>query len=433
MKSSIENVSNLQKKLTIEVPMETVRASFNKAYNGVRKNAAIKGFRKGKAPLDTVKKMYAEKVTPDVMNDLINDGYFHALGEHKLNPIDMPQINVDKFSEDDGLKFTATVELRPEVELKNYEGLKIQKEKMVISDEKMLSVLEDIRRNNAENTPVLEDRPAQNEDIAVIDFFGTIDGAPLDGGAGNDHPLELGANQFIPGFEEGVVGMKVGDEKMIDLTFPEQYHAADLAGKAVQFKVNLKKLEKKSLPELDDAFAKKVGEHESLDALKEAIRGDLKAGEEGRIKNELKDRLLKALVAANPVDVPPSMQAKQKERLIEDMQQRMKQQGLGDDQFEEYKKQWDEDFNQTASTMIQSSFLIGALAEKHELGAKEEDFEKKMAEFSAQIGIEIERVKEFYGKPEQRSQMEFQITEDNVVDFLLSKASIEEVEADKLK
>lgn len=433
MKSNIESLTNLQKKLTIEVPIETVRTSFQKAYAGMQKKATIKGFRKGKAPIAMIRDMYQEKVTPDVLNNLINDGYFAALGEHKINPIDMPEINVDQFSEEDGLKFSATVELRPEVELKSYEGLKIQKEKLNISETKVLSVIEDIRRNQAEVSPVVEDRPAQEGDIAVIDFEGFIGDAPLENGAGKDQDLELGANQFIPGFEEGVVGMKIGSNKELNLKFPEQYHAKDIAGKDVTFKVTLSGLKKKTLPEVNDEFAKKVGEHENLDALKEAIRGDIKNGEEDRIKNELKDRVLKALVAANPVEVPPSMQKKQKDRLVEDLKARMQQQGMGQEQFEEYKKQWDGDFDETASAMIQSSFLVGALAEKHDLHAKDEDFEKKMQEYAAQIGLDIDKIKEFYGKPEQRGQIDFQITEDKVVSFLMEKANVEEVDADQLK
>lgn len=433
MKSNVEDINNLQKKLNIEVPIETVRSSFNQAYAGVRKKATVKGFRKGKAPLDVIKSMYSEKVTPDVLNDLINSNYFAALGEHKLNPIDMPEINVDKFSEDDGLKFTATVELRPEVTIKDIDNLKVQKEKLNISDEKVNSIIEDIRRNQAETVAVLEDRAAQEGDVAVIDFEGFIGAEPLPNGAGKDHPLELGANQFIPGFEEGVVGMKVGSAKDLSLKFPEEYHAKEIAGKEVTFKVNLKELKKKVLPEVNDELAKKVGEHETLDQLKDAIRDDIKAGEESRIKNELKDRLLKELVAKNPVEVPPSMMKKQKERLIEDLHQRMSQQGMGHEQFEEYKDKWDKDFDDTASNMIQSSFLIGELAKENDLHAKEEDFENKMQEFAGQFGMDVSKIKEFYGKPEQKSQLEFQMTEDKVVEFLLAKAKVEEVDAEKLK
>lgn len=433
MKSSVESLSKLQKKLIIEVPIETVRDSFKKAYAGVQKNAAVKGFRKGKVPMNMIKSMYKEKVTPDVLNDLINEGYFAALSEHKLNPIDMPQINVDAFGEEEGLRFSATLELRPDVDLKKIEGLEVKKEKLDIKDERVDAVLQDLQKHHAELVPLLEDRPAQNGDVSVIDFKGFIGLEPLPGGDGTDHELELGSNQFIPGFEEGIVGMRVGAEKDLRLTFPADYHAKEIAGKEVLFKVTLKSLKKKSLPAIDDALAKKVGDHENLQQLKDAIRADIKEGEESRIKNELKDRLLKALVKANPVEVPASMKEKQKQRLIEDLQNRMRREGLNQGQFEEYKQKWDKDFDETAETMIQSSFLIGAIAEKYDLHVKDEDFDKKMQEYSQQVGIDIQRLKEFYGKPEQRNRLEFQIAEDKVVDFLLSKAKVTEVAKEKLE
>ena len=382
MKSSVESLSNLQKKLVIEVPIEAVRDSFNKAYAGMQKKAAIKGFRKGKAPMSMIKSMYKEKVTPDVLNNLINEGYFAAISEHKLRPLEMPEINVDAFGEEQGLRFSATVELRPEIELKKYEGLEVKKEKFEVKEEQLNTVLADLQKHHSDLVPVLEDRPAQKGDISVIDFkgfIGTGDAAsPLPGGEGTDHNLELGSDQFIPGFEDGVIGMKVGSDKDLHLTFPSEYHAKELAGKTVHFKVTKKKKKKKVAPTLDDEFAKKVGDHESLEVLKDAIRKDIQNGEETRIKNELKDRLLKALVKANPVEVPVSLKEKQKQRLVEDLQQRMQKEGLGPDQFEEYKKS----ACKGKSTPIDFAELIDAVGRKDKekilQDAKEKAFFDKM-------------------------------------------------------
>lgn len=433
MKSTVEDLSKIEKKLTIEVPAEAVQNSFKKAYAEVQKTAQLKGFRKGKAPIGKIKEIYSDRVTPDVLNDLVDQSYRQALSEHSLTPIDMPKVEIGRFSEDQGLEYSATLETRPEVDLKNYENLKVQREVLEISEEKVSAVLEDIRQSRAQNVPVLEDRAAQNGDVAVIDFEGFIGEEPLAGGAGQDHKLELGANQFIPGFEEGVVGMKVGTQKDLNLKFPEEYHAKEISGKDVLFKVNLKGLEKKELPELTDEFAKEYGEHESLEALKTAIREDIRIGEESRINNEMKDRILKLLVKNNPVEVPRSMVEKQKQHLVADLQQRMQQQGMSQGQFEEYKSKWEDDFENTASQMVQSSFLIGALAEKHDLHANDGDFEEKLKEYGEQMNIEVDRLRDFYGKPEQRQRLDFQLTEDKVVDFILSTANVEEVSKEKLK
>ena len=433
MASNIEDVSKLEKKITVEVPMQHVRDEFNRAYKSMQKSASIRGFRKGKAPLDTIRKMYAERVTPDVLNRLVDQSYREALNEHSVSPISFPDIDVNTFSEDQGLTFTAKVEVRPEVEIKKIEGLKIQREKLELPDSKIDEVLENIRQSRVAHEDILEDRAAKDGDVAVIDFDGKIDGEPLQGGQGTDHPLELGAGQFIPGFEEGVVGMKPGDQKDLTLTFPENYQAAEIAGKEVVFAVNLKKLQKKVVPELTDELVKEVSPHETLQALKDEIRKDLEKNEEKRIKDDLKDRLLKELVKNNPVDVPPSMLAKQKEALIDDLKQRMQQQGMGDGDFEEYKEKWDKDFSNTASIMIQSSFLISKLADEHDLNSTNADFEAKMEEYVQQTGIDMERIRGFYETDDQRQRLEFQLTEEKVVDFLISKAKVEEVAADKIK
>lgn len=428
MKATLETVSNLQRKLNIQVPASEVKAAFNNAYASIQKHVAIKGFRKGKAPIQTVKSLYGDRVKQDVVNDLVQKYYSTALREHSLNPVSFPTIEFDSLTESADFAFTAEFEVRPEIVLKQVEKLQVQREKFVLDDAFVNNTLEDIRKSRSVNVPVLEDRPAQKGDIAVIDFKGFLDSGELENGSAEGHELELGSNMFIPGFEEGVTGMTVGSEKEVQIKFPDDYHVSHLAGQPVKFQVKLHKLLKKDLPELNDAFAKEMGgKYETLEDLKTAIKEDFTKREEKRIKDELKDRLMKALVEKNPVDVPNSLLAEQKKALIEDLQKRMESQGMGGEQFEDYKQKWDSDFDETAKFMIRSSFLLDKIAEDNKLKATDADLEAKFDEYAKQTGIELARVKEFYADEDRSSRLRYQLTEERVVDWLISKADVKEV------
>ncbi len=439
MKSTVEKVSSLQRRLNIEVPAQTVSTAFDNMLKGIQKQANIKGFRQGKAPIATIKSVYGDRVKQDVTQDLIQKHYFEALKEHKLEPISYPEFEFDHPLEGKDFTFSAHFEVKPEVALKKYEGLEVDKEKYEADEKKVDEVLENIRSARAEVVDVLEDRPAQKGDIAVVDFEGFVDGKPLENGAGTNHNLELGANQFIAGFEEGVMGMKIGETKTLSLKFPDQYHAADIAGKPVEFKVKLNGLKKKKLADLTDEFISQMmgktadGTPQTLESLKETIRKDFAESEQKRIESDFKNRMLRALVAANPVEVPPSMLQEQKNALKEDMKKRMIEQGMGEADFGTYAEKWDKDFEGSASEMIQSGFLIDAIAGKHDLKWTEADLDKKFDEYAKQTGIEKTRIQEFYSRPEQMNRVTYAITEEKVIDFLLKSAKVKEVSKDKLK
>lgn len=424
MKSTVDKVDGLLRKLNIEVPAEKVQSSFDRVYKDIQKNATIKGFRKGKAPLATIKSIYEERVKQDVLNDIISESYQHALDTHSLEPIGYPKIHFDKFADEGIFSYSAEFEIRPEVKMTKYEGLEIQTETVDVTEKQVNDILENIRQGQAQTSPLLIERPLQEGDVAEIDFSGMMDGAPLEGGSGEGRHLEIGAKQFIPGFEEGLVGMSIGQTRELNLEFPKDYHAAEIAGKSVKFTVSLKGIKKKELPELNDEFATRVGKYANLEALKEAIRNDVKASEEKRVRDELRNNVLKELVNKNPVQVPAGLLAQQKQMIINDVHERMQQQGMSEQQFEEYKQKWDQDFEQSAAFMVQSTFLVDFLAEKLGLKATPQDIEAKIDEYTRQTGIEREKVAEFYNKSERRSRLSFQITEERVVNHLIDKAKI---------
>lgn len=432
MKSTVDKLDGLSRKITVEVPAEKVQKAFDKVYKALQKKANIKGFRQGKAPIATIKAQYGDQVKGDVVNDLINDGYQAALEEHRLEPVGYPQVAFEPIAENKNFSFTAEFEVRPDVEVKQFEGLNVLKEKLEVPEDRITTILDNIRGNQAEMVTVFEDRALVDGDVAVIDFEGKINGEPLPNGSATGHQLEIGTKSFIEGFEEGLLGMKIGESRTLNLRFPDGYHEASLSGAPVSFDVKLTGMKKKVLPEVNDELAKKVGDFQSLNDLKERIRKDIEESEGKRILDDMRNRVMKALVEANPVEAPKSLVAQQKQALEEDFKGRLKQQGMNDTDFEEYKKKWEQDFEDSAAFMVKSTFLLDALADKLDLRASPDEVEEKIDQYAQQTGIEIARLKEFYGKPERRSRLMFQVTEEKVVKYLIDKAKVSEVPKDKL-
>jgi trigger factor len=377
--------------------------------------------------------MYKDAVRQDVLQRLVAKYYGEALKEHDLDPIDYPKINFDAFDEDAAFSFSAEFEVRPVIELKRIEGLDVLREEIRISDEQVSNVLRRLQEDKSELVPVFEDRPVQKGDVVKIDFEAFIEGAPLENGTGRDFDLEIGSNSFIPGFEEGLEGRNHGQTARLDLKFPDEYHSAEVAGKPVSFSVTIKAIQKKKLPDLNDDFAKAAGEFSSLDQLRNRIREDLRGNEERRTQEDLKNRIVKSLVKNNPVPVPKTLLQQQKDRLIKDMQNRMNQQGLPDGDFDEYRRKWDADFEQTAATIIQSSFLIDEIAKKLEIRPTQQQMDERVQKFSRETGIELERLEQFYSEGDRRSQLAYQIREEAVIKYLIEKAKITDVTAEQLK
>lgn len=433
MKAQIQITEGLQRKLNVEIPADSVKSAFNKVYNDIQKQVEIKGFRKGKAPISTIKNMYKDRVQGDVAQDLISSHYPLAIKEQNINPINYPEFEFEDPSETKDFAFTAIFDIRPEVVVKKWEGLVVEKEKFVLDEKRVEQVLTNIQNSKVSYEDVLEARPAIMGDISIIDFEGYVDGKALENGAGQDQNLELGSKQFIEGYEEGIVGMKVGETRSLNLKFPSPYHAPELEGKAVEFKVTLKGLKKKVLPEITEDLLKTVGSNQTVEEFKKTVATDLEESEKKRIEDNFKNRLLKKLVEANPVEVPSSLLKDQKAALIEDFKKRMTEQGMQSTEFEAYIQKWDSDFSKTAHEMIQSSFLIDKLAIDHDLTCKNEDILKRFDEYAKQTGIDLDRIKEWYSKPEQMSRLSYMITEEKVIKFLMTKIVVKEVDAKELK
>lgn len=433
MKAQIQVTEGLQRKLNVEIPADAVNSAFNKVYSDIQKQVEIKGFRKGKAPIATIKTMYKDRVSGDVAQDLISSHYPLALKEQNVDPINYPEFEFEDPAEAKDFSFTAVFDVRPEVKIKKWEGLEVEKEKFVFDSKRVDEVLNNIRNSKVTYEDVLEVRPAAMGDVSVIDFDGFVDGKALENGAGRDQNLELGSKQFIDGYEEGIVGMKVGETRTLNLKFPSPYHSAELEGKPVEFKVTLKGLKKKVLPEVTDELLKTIGSNQTVEEFKKTVATDIEQSEKKRIEDNFKNRLLKKLVEANPVDVPASLLKEQKAALIEDFKKRMTEQGMQTTEFETYVQKWDSDFSKSANEMIQSSFLIDKLAVDNDLTCKAEDIDQRFDEYVKQTGIDLARIKEWYSKPEQMSRLTYMITEEKVIKLLTEKTKIKEVDRKDLK
>ncbi len=433
MKTDIENLSNLERKLNIHIPAEQVNNEFSNAFKYLQKSVEVKGFRKGKTPIATIRSLYTDKIKGDVAQNLVQNYYFKALKENDLNPAGMPDIDFKQPEEDKDFSFSAKFEVQPEIEISKMEGLEVKKEKIDVTDEMVDKNIAQILENQAKMEDVVLIRDLKNGDFADIDFKGMIDGEPLENGAAKGHVLEIGSNSFIPGFEEGLVGMKPQETKNISVKFPDDYHVDALKGKPVTFEVTLNKIQEKIKPELNDEFVKGLGEHNTVDEFKAQLKKDIADGEEKRAEQDLKNRLFKALVAANPFDVPESMIKEQRKALVEDFKQRMQSQGIGEQEFSAYEDKWMEDFSETADFMVRSALLIQKIAKENNLQASPEDLENKLQEFASQTGLDLSKVKEFYQQGQQSANLEFQITEEKTFKFLLDKAKVTEVPAEDLK
>lgn len=433
MKTSVESKPGLYRKLTIEVPTEKVASSFSRVYKDLQRNATIKGFRKGKAPIATIKSVYGDSVKKDVLQDIFSEAYSKAITEHKLQPVTQPSVNFEALSEDAPFTFTAEFEVHPEVELKKTEKLKVEKEKWSLDEAEVTKVLSSYQEQGGELVTVFEDRPAQKGDTVIIDFVGKIDGVPFEGGTAQDYNLELGSGNFIPGFEEGVEGMKVGAKKDLQLKFPTDYHA-ELAGKDVLFETTLKGLKKKSIPELNDAFAQKAGGFATIEEMKNDIRNRISEYELNRIKNDVRTRLIKKLVEENPLTIPETIQNEEKSAMMQDAWKNLSQRGMSETEFEEYKVKWDKDFSDAAAVKVKANFLIMSLAEKLNIQANKKEIDARIEKYAKQLGMDIEKVRSFYTKNNGGlSGLQYQIIEEKVVDHLIEKADVKEVPKESLE
>ncbi|MDQ0196249.1 trigger factor [Paenibacillus wynnii] len=383
MKATWEKIEKNLGVLEVEVEVERVTAALDKAFNKVVKKANVPGFRKGKVPRAIFESRFGvESLYQDAIDILLPEAYGEAIDETDIFPVDRPEVDVEQFAKGQPFIFKAKVTVKPEVKLGEYKGLEVPVQKAEVTEDELNAELTRLQERHAELV-VIEDEVAANGDITVIDFDGSIDGVQFEGGQAERHSLELGSNSFIPGFEEQVVGMGVGDLKDVEVTFPETYHAENLAGKVAVFKVKLHEIKRKQLPALDDEFAKDVSEFDTL----EEYKADLKQQLESRKQDELKGTRENAVVdkaAANAeIEIPEAMIDSEVQNMVRDFDNRLRQQGMNMDMFLSFSGQTREDLqNQMkgdAEKRVRNNLVLEVIAKTENIEVSEEEITQELA------------------------------------------------------
>ncbi|ANU19168.1 trigger factor [Planococcus plakortidis] len=417
--------------LTVEVPAEEVNGALDKAFKKVVKEINVPGFRKGKMPRQMFEKRFGvESLYQDALDFILPDAYANAVEEAGINPVDRPEIDIEKLEKNEPLVFTAKVTVKPEVELGEYKGLEVSKEDTDVTDEEIEEQLKQSQERMAELT-VKEDGQVENGDTAVIDFEGFVDGEAFEGGAGNDYSLEIGSNSFIPGFEEQLIGAKTGEQKDVEVTFPEEYHAEELAGKAATFKVTVNEVKAKELPELNDEFAKELDEEvEGLDALRTKMKENLKAEKENASETQMRDQLVQKAAENATVEIPQAMIDSEIDRMMQDFEQRLSQQGMNKELYFQFSGQ-DEDalreqMKADAETRVRVSLTLEAIAKAENMEVTSEDIDKELEKMAGQFNMDAEQIKTALGGTEM---LENDIRMQNTVEFLVENAKISDAKA----
>ena len=398
MSVQVEKLEKNMAKLTIEVSAAEFEKALEDAFLKNKNKISVPGFRKGKVPRQMVEKMYGPEIFyEDAANALIPDAYSKALDECEEDIVSSPEIDVTQIEKGKSFIFTATVALKPEVKLGKYKGVKVEATEVTVTDEEVDAKIEKERENNARTIEVT-DRPVKDGDMTVLDFEGFVDGVAFDGGKGENYPLTIGSGAFIPGFEEQLVGAEIGKEVEVNVTFPEDYQAEELKGKAAVFKCTIKEIKEKELPALDDEFASEVSEFDTLEEYKKDVKETLTIEKEKAAREAKEAAVIDAIIADSDMDIPEAMVTTQQKQMIDEFAQRIQMQGLSMEQYLQFTgaslDKMMEQVKPQAETRIKSRLVLEAVAAKEGIEATEEDYEEEIKTMAEVYQMEPDKIKE---------------------------------------
>jgi trigger factor len=424
MQVSVEQKEGLERHMTVELPAERVNEEVEKRFKTIAKSAKVDGFRPGKVPLSVIRKRYAEQVLHEVHGELIRSTYFEALGQEKLQPAGDPYIEPVQKEPGEGFGYTAIFEVMPEVELGEMSAIAVERPVADVTDEDVESMIEKLRKQRATWSDV--ERKSKLEDQITINFKGSIDGELFEGGSADGVPLVLGSNSMIPGFEDGLVGTAAGDNKTINVTFPEEYQAENLAGKDAVFEVEVTKVSEQVLPEIDEEFIKTFGvEDGSVETLHSEIRGNMERELEDKLGALVKEKALDALLEANgDLDIPQAMIKKEAQTLKEQTMQNMQQ----------YGQQSDVDlpldlFEDQAKRRVSLGLLVAEVIKANEIKLDDERVKDKIEKFAQTYEKPQEVIDYYNSNAEQMALVQNIVLEEQVVDWVMEQAKVEDVKS----
>lgn len=427
MSLQVEKLEKNMAKLTVEVPSEEFDKALTAAYNKNKGKFNIPGFRKGKAPQAMIEKMYGAGVLyEDAINEALDATYPGAAEESGLDIVSRPEISIVQVEKGQNLIYTATVAVKPEVTLGEYKGIEVTKASAEVTDEDVAAELKRVQEQNSRLVSV-EDRAVEDGDQTIIDFEGYVDGKTFEGGKGEDYPLTIGSHSFIDTFEEQLIGKNIGEACEVNVTFPNEYHATDLAGKPAMFKVTVKEIKKKELPELTDEFASEVSEFETLEEYKNDIKVKLAERKEKEAATENEDNVVQKVVENATMEIPEPMIDSQVNNMVNDYARRMQSQGLSLDQYMKFTgmtiESLKDQMKPQAIKRIQTRLVLEAVAKAENITVADEAVEKEIAGMAEAYKMEAAQVKEYLGES-GINQMKEDLAVQEAVDFLVAEAKL---------
>lgn len=427
MSLQVEKLEKNMAKLTIEVSAEKVEKAIQSAYQKERKHINIPGFRKGKAPRQLIEKMYGKEVFyNEALDNLLPTAYAEALEECEEEVVSRPKISIEQMESGKALIFTASVALKPEAILGEYKGVQVEKPVIEVLDAEIEAEITKEREANA-RTITVDDRAVMDGDMIILDYAGSVDGVPFEGGTATNQELTIGSKRFIPGFEEQLIGAAIDEEREIQVTFPEEYHAKDLAGKEAVFKCLIHEIKVKELPEVDDEFAQEVSEFDTLDAYKEDIKEKLFKDKEAEAKRAKEDAVIQKIIEGASMEIPDAMIDFQTEQMLEEFGQRIQMQGMSIEQYFQITGMTEENYKEQvkprAKQNIESRLVLEAVAKAENLEATDEDLEAEMVRMADMYKMELDKVKEMMGDF-QKDEIKKDIVLQKAID-LVTQAAVE--------
>jgi trigger factor len=429
MSVQVENLEHNTAKLTVTVDAKDFEKATDQVYKKRKGSFNLPGFRKGKAPKAMIEKFYGPEIFfEDAVNDLLPDEYAKAVEESGLDVVSRPEIDIVSVGKGEDLVFTAEVALKPEVELGQYKGLEVAKDSVEVSEDEVEAELKRAQESNAREVAI-EDRPVKEGDVITLNYAGTVDGVPFDGGTAESQKLEIGSHSFVDTFEDQLVGMNIGDEKDVEVTFPEEYHSPEVAGKDAVFHVKVLGIKEKQLPEIDDDFAQDTTEFDSLEEYKEDIRSKLSQGKEERAKSKMENDLVEQIVESSKMDIPEGMIESQIDQMVQEFEQRISYQGLSFEQYLQYSGQSMDALRETmkpdAVKRIQGTLVLEAIAAAEELKADDDDLQAEFQRMAEMYQMEAEQIASFMGD-EQKENMKKDLAVQKAIDLVREAAVIVE-------
>ena len=424
MSLQVEKLEKNMAKLTIEVPAAEFDKAIKTVYNKQKGHFNVPGFRKGKVPYNMVEKMYGAAIFyEEAANELIPGAYAKAYEECGLDIVSQPEIDVVQIEKGKDFIFTAEVAVKPEVTLGEYKGLEVEKTSTRVTQKEVDARIQEEAEKNART--IVVERPVQDGDEVVLDFEGFVDGEAFEGGKGENYPLTIGSGSFIPGFEEQLIGVEAEKEVEVNVTFPEEYHAENLAGKEAVFKCTVHEIKAKELPEIDDEFAAEVSEFDTLEEYKADVKAKIKEEKNAEAKSKKEDQAVEKAIENASMEIPEAMINTQAQQIVDDFARRIQSQGLTFDQYLQFTgmtvEKLLEDAKPQAKKRIETRLVLEAVAKAENIEISDEKFDEELAKMAESYGMEVDKLKEFMGE-EEKKQMKEDMAVQEAVTFLAENA-----------